>query len=122
MIKTLSFGSLWSSGTVSCTSGPSSEAGRSASDGTAVSLAGASDKRPASGDECPHRASGEDSQGLGSRGSRRDALPDRQQGGLGPGRHSELAEDVAHMGSGGAFADHQRIRDLLVGEALGHQD
>jgi hypothetical protein len=25
------------------------------------------------------------------------------------------------MGSGGAFADHQRIRDLLVGKALGHQ-
>jgi len=54
---------------------------------------------------------------------RRDqSLMDGDEGGLSARGQLELAQDVAHVGPGGAFADHQLVGDLLVGAAVRDED
>src|SRR5215213_7326866 len=47
------------------------------------------------------------------------ALAHRIHDGLGPIVHGELPEDRAHVVLDGLLADRERVRDLLVGHALG---
>ncbi|MCU1365507.1 MAG: hypothetical protein JWN39_1146, partial [Ilumatobacteraceae bacterium] len=59
----------------------------------------------------PHRSQ---AAGLDRQSGSAEAVADGERGGLGPGGHAELGEDVRHVMLGGLAADEQRGRDLRV--------